>query len=332
MIKRREFTTLLGGAATAMPLAARGQQGERVRRIGILMAGAGSDPVEQARLAAFLDGLQQLGWTNGRNVRIDIRWPAGDADRNRTHAAELVGLAPDVIVASASASVAALQQASRSAPIVFANVIDPVGAGFVASLAQPGGNTTGFTAFEYGISGKWLELLKEIAPHMTRVAVLRDPALAAGIGQFAAIQSHVSSSAVELSAIDTRDVGEIEHALVAFARKPNGGLIVTASASALIHRDQIIALARHRVPTVYPDRAFAGPGGLISYGSDQVEQMRRAAGYVDRILRGEKPADLPVQDGAMNPAGRVRWNMRAKSQVPAIASSSIRGRVLFAGD
>src|SRR5262249_12856740 len=215
-IRRREFL-LLGGGAAAWPLAARAQQGERVRRIGVLMG----DPEEQARLAAFLDGLQQLGWTDGRNVRIDTRWPAGDADRFRTYAAELVGLAPVVILASASASVAALQQASRSAPIVFANVIDPVGAGFVASLAQPGGNATGFTAFEYGISGKWLELLKEIAPHMTHAAVLRDPALAAGIGQFAAIQSNASSSAVELSAIDTRDVGEIERALVAFARKPN---------------------------------------------------------------------------------------------------------------
>jgi putative tryptophan/tyrosine transport system substrate-binding protein len=239
-MKRRDFITLLGGAAAAWPLAARAQQREQVRRIGVLMGGAGSDPVEQARLAAFLDGLQQLGWTDGRNLRIDTRWPAGNADRYRTYAAELVGLAPDVILASASASVAALQQASRNAPIVFANVIDPVGAGFVASLAQPGGNATGFTAFEYGISGKWLGLLKEIAPHMTRAAVLRDPALAAGIGQFAAIQSNASSSAVELSAIDSRDVGDIERAVVAFARKPNGGLVVTASASALIHRDRII--------------------------------------------------------------------------------------------
>ena len=295
-MKRRDFITLLGGAAVTWPLAARAQQTERMRRIGVLMGGAGSDPVDQARLAAFLDGLQQLGWTDGRNVRIDTRWPAGDADRNRTYAAELVGLAPDVILASASASVAALQQASRSAPIVFANVIDPVGAGFVASLAQPGGNATGFTAFEYGISGKWLELLKEIAPHMTRAAVLRDPALAAGIGQFAAIQSNASSSAVELSAIDTRDVGEIERAVVAFARKPNGGLVVTASASALVHRDQIIALAtRLRLPNVYPFRYYPLNGGLASYGPDSIEPFRRAAAYVDRILKGEKPADLPVQ-------------------------------------
>ena len=236
-IARRKFLATLGGAAT-WPLAARAQQRERMRRIGVLMGSAESDQVNQARLAAFLDGLQQLGWTDGRNVRINIRWPAAGADRYRTYAAELVKLAPDVILASASASVAALQQASRSAPIVFANVIDPVGAGFVASLAQPGGNATGFTAFEYGISGKWLELLKEIAPHMTRAAVLRDPALAAGIGQFAAIQSSASSSAVELSAIDTRDVGEIERAVVAFARKPNSGLVVTASSSALTYRDQ----------------------------------------------------------------------------------------------
>ena len=294
-MRRREFITLLGGAA-AWPLAARAQQPDRMRRIGVLMFGAESDPVQQARLAAFLDGLQQLGWTDGRNVRIDTRWPAGGADRSRTFAAELVGLAPDVILATSSASVAALQQASRSAPIVFANVIDPVGAGFVASLAQPGGNATGFTAFEYGISGKWLELLKEIAPRVTRVAVLRDPALAAGIGQFAAIQSNTSSYAVELSAIDPRDVGEMERALVAFARKPNGGLVVTGSGSALIHRDQIIALAtRLRLPNVYPFRFYPLNGGLASYGPNEIDQYRRAAGYVDRILKGEKPADLPVQ-------------------------------------
>jgi ABC-type uncharacterized transport system substrate-binding protein len=299
MIRRREFVGLLGGAGllcAAKARRARAQQGERMRRIGVLMGATESDPVNQARLAAFLDGLQQLGWTDGRNVRMEIRWVAGSADRFRTYATELVGLAPDVILASASASVAALQQASRSAPIVFANVIDPVGAGFVASLAQPGGNATGFTSFEYGISGKWLELLKEIAPHMTRVAVLRDPALAAGIGQFAAIQSNAPSSAVELSAIDTRDVGEIERALVVFARKPNGGLIVTASASALIHRHQIIALAaRLRLPNVNPFRYYPSNGGLASYGPDAIDSFRRAASYVDRVLKGEKSADLPVQ-------------------------------------
>jgi putative ABC transport system substrate-binding protein len=293
-LKRREFIVLLGGAA-AWPLAARAQQpAMRVRRIGVLMDVHGAEG--QARLAAFHQELQQLGWSDGRNARIDIRWSAGDADRRRRYAAELVALAPDVILASASASVAALQQASRSAPIVFANVIDPVGAGFVASLAQPGGNATGFAAFEYGISGKWLELLKEIAPHMTRAAVLRDPALASGIGQFAAIQSMVSSSAVELSAIDTRDIGEIERAVVAFARKPNGGLVLTASPSALTHRDQIIALAtRLRLPNVYPFRYYPSNGGLASYGPDQIDQYKRAASYVDRILKGEKPANLPVQ-------------------------------------
>jgi putative ABC transport system substrate-binding protein len=273
-MRRRECITLVGGAAVAWPLAAGAQQGERMRLIVVLMGGAGSDPVEQARLAAFLDGLQQLGWTDGRNVRINTRSPACDADRYRAYAAELVGLAPDVILASASASVAALQQASRSAPIVFANVIDLVGAEFVASLAQPGGNATGFTAFEYGISGKWLELLKEIAPHMTRAAVLWDPALAAGIG---AIQSNASSSAVELSAIDTRDVGEIERAVVTFARKPNG-LVVTASASALIHHDQIIALAtRLRLPNVYPFRYYPSNGGLASYGPNKIDQYKRLA-------------------------------------------------------
>jgi putative ABC transport system substrate-binding protein len=295
-VNRRQFITLLGSAAAGWPLAARAQQPEQMRRIGVLMGGVKSDPVQQARLAAFLDELRQLGWTDGRNVRIDTRWSAASADRYRTYAAELVGLAPDVILASASASVAALQQASRSAPIVFANVIDPVGAGFVDSLARPGGNATGFIQFEYSLSGKWLELLKEIAPGVTRAAVLRDPALTAGIGQFAAIQSNASSSAVELSAIDTRDIVEIERAVVAFARKPNGGLVVTASPSALTHRDQIIALAtRLRLPNVYPFRYYPSNGGLISYGPDYIDHFRRAAGYVDRILKGEKPADLPVQ-------------------------------------
>jgi putative ABC transport system substrate-binding protein len=271
-MRRRAFITLLGGAA-AWPLAARAQQGERIRRIGVLMGGAGSDPVDQARLAAFLDGLQQLGWIDGRNVRIDTRWTAGDADRNRTYAAQLVGLAPDVILASASASVAALQQASRSAPIVFANVIDPVGAGFVASLAQPGGNATGFTAFEYGISGKWLELLKEIAPHMTRAAVLRDPALAAGIGQFAAIQAMASSSAVELSAIDTRDVGEIERAVVAFARKPNGGLVVTSRQSK----------GRAHIPQ-RPVLRMPGSGRLDEVSSDFKRSASRVRRRQKRLL------------------------------------------------
>ena len=237
-----------------------------------------------------------MGWTDGRNVRIDIRWGAGDADRIRKYAAELVALAPDVILATGSAAVGPLLQATRTVPIVFVHVADPVGAGFVESLARPGGNATGFTTFEYGMSGKWLELLKEIAPGVTRAAVLRDPAIAAGIGQFGAIQSVAPSLGVEVSPVDVRDAGEIERAVAAFARAPNGGLIVTASALAIVHRDLIITLAaRHKLPAVYFARYFVTGGGLISYGPDLVDQYRRAAGYVDRILKGEKPADLPVQ-------------------------------------
>src|SRR5262249_50293917 len=253
-LQRREFITLVssGALAAVWPLAARAQQSERLRRIGVLMNRAADNPEGQDRLAAFHQGLQELGWNVGRNVGIDTRWSEDNADRSAKYAAELLALTPDVILASGNLAVTALQHINHTLPIVFAAVADPVGAGFADSLARPGGNATGFTAFEYGISGKWLELLKENAPHMTRAAVLRDPALAAGIGQFAAIQSNASSSAVELSAIDTRDVGEIERAVAAFARKPNGGLVVTASASALIHRDQIIALAtRLRLPNVY---------------------------------------------------------------------------------
>ena len=293
-MRRRDFITLVGGTAVAWPLAAHAQQPER--RIGVLMSTVPDDPEGQARLAAFLDRLQQLGWTDGHNVRIDTRWPGDDPDRYRRYAAELVVLGPDVILASSSASVAALQHATGSVPIVFANVIDSVGAGFVASLARPGGNVTGFTSFEYSLSGKWLELLKEIAPGVTRAAVLRDPALAAGIGQFAAIQSSSSSSRVELSAIDTRDAGEIERAIIAFAREPNGGLIVTGSSSARTHRELIISLAtRHRLPNVFPFRHYPSNGGLASYGPDPTDEHKRAAGYIDRILKGEKPANLPVQ-------------------------------------
>jgi putative ABC transport system substrate-binding protein len=253
--------------------------------------------IRKARLAVFLQGLQELGWTDGRNVRIDYRWAAADADRSRTYAAELVALAPDVILASASQSTAALLQTTRTVPIVFVNVVDPVGAGFVARLARPGGNATGFTPFEYSLSGKWLELFKEIAPNLTRIAILRDPAVATGIGQFAAIQAMAPSSfGVELSPIDVRDVGEIERDVAAFARESNGGLIVTASSGAIVHRELIIMLAaRHRLPAVYPFRFFVTSGGLISYGPDTTDQFRRAAGYVDRILKGEKAADLPVQ-------------------------------------
>jgi putative ABC transport system substrate-binding protein len=295
-MKRREFISLLGGAA-AWPLAARAQQPGGMRRIGVLMAAAADDPENQARMAAFLQGLAQLGWSDGRNVRIDIRWATTNADDLRRHAAELTALAPDVLVAATgTATVAPLLQATRTVPIVFVVVIDPVGAGFVASLARPGGNATGFTTFEYGLSGKWLELLKQIAPGMTRAAVLRDPAIASGIGQFAAVQAVAPSLGVELSPVDVRDAPEIERAVTAFAPSGNGGLIVTASPVANRYRDLIVTLAaRHRLPAVYAFRYFVTVGGLISYGPDLVDQYRRAAGYVDRILKGEKPADLPVQ-------------------------------------
>jgi len=280
----------------AWPLAARAQPVERMRRIGVLMNVAVDDPVGQARNAAFLQGLQQLGWSDGRNVRIDARWAAGKADDIRKYAAELVALAPDVVLAAGSASAGPLLQLTRTVPIVFVHSPDPVGAGFVESLARPGGNATGFTLFEYGISGKWLELLKQIAPHVTRVAVLRDPAIAAGAGQLGAIQSVAPSFGVELSPIGVRDAGEIERAVTTFARSSNGGLILTASTLAAVHRNLIVMLAaRHKLPAVYYERFFAAAGGLISYGPDVVDQFRRAAGYVDRILKGEKPADLPVQ-------------------------------------
>ena len=294
-MRRREFITLLGGAA-AWPLAARAQQGERMRRIGVLMPLAAGDPAGQARIAVFAQGLQQSGWTIGRNVQIDTRWSAGNADDTRRYAAELVALAPDVILANGNAAVAPLLQATRTVPIVFVIVPDPVGAGFVDSLARPGGNATGFIAYEYSLAAKWLELLKQIAPGITRVAVLRDPALASGPGQFAAIQSVAPSLGVELNPVNVRDAGEIERAVTAFARSSNGGLIVTGSALTAFHRDLIIALAaRHKLPTVYIERFFVVAGGLISYGPDFLDQCRRAAGYVDRILKGEKPADLPVQ-------------------------------------
>jgi ABC-type uncharacterized transport system substrate-binding protein len=293
-VRRREFITLLGGAAT-WPLAARAQQPERVRRIGVLMYLAADDAEAQARLAAFTQALKQLGWNDSRNLRIDTRWAT--ADDIRRHAAELAALAPDVLVAgTGTATVAPLLQATRAVPIVFALVIDPVGAGFVASLAQPGGNATGFTVYEYSMSGKWLELLKEIAPSVTRAAVLRDPAVASGIGQFGAVQIVAPSFGVAVSPVDVRDAGEIERAVTAFARGSNGGLIVTAGGPATSHRHPIIALAaRHRLPAVYPTRYYVTAGGLISYGPDLIDQFRRAAGYVDRILKGEKPADLPVQ-------------------------------------
>ena len=295
-MKRREFIALLGGAA-ARGRWRRGRSSASGCGASACSSGsAADDPDSQARLAAFLQGLQQLGWTDGRNVRIDYRWAAGNAEDYRKYAAELVALAPDVILAPGSFGVAPLLQATRTVPIVFVIVPDPVGAGFVESLARPGGNATGFMLFEYGLSAKWLELLKEIAPGVTRAAVLRDPAITAGIGQFAVIQSVAPSVGVEVSPINVRDAGEIERAVTAFARSANGGLIVTASALAIVHRDLIIALAaRHKLPAVYFERFFVTGGGLISYGPDFVDQFRRAAGYVDRILKGEKPADLPVQ-------------------------------------
>jgi putative ABC transport system substrate-binding protein len=291
-MKRRELIAVLGGAA-AWPLAARAQKTDRVRRIGVLL-GAGTVD-RDGYLAAFLQGLQQLGWSDGRNVQLDIRRGAGDADDLRKYAAELAVLAPDVILAS-GAAVEPMLRATRTVPIVFALVIDPVGGGFVGSLSRPGGNATGFMLFEYSLSAKWVEMLKQIAPGVTRAAVLRDPATTTGIGQFAVIQSVAPSAGVEVIPIGVRDAAEIERDVSAFARSANDGLIVSTSALAVVHRDLIVTLAaRHKLPTVYPERTFAVAGGLISYGPNYGDQFRRAAGYVDRILKGEKPADLPVQ-------------------------------------
>ena len=294
-MSRREFITLLGGVVVAPYVVAHAET-ERVRRVGALINLSADDPEGQARVAAFLQGLQEAGWAVGRNVRIDIRWGAGDADRIRGDAAELVALAPDVIFANTFPTVAALQKATRTVPIVFAGVIDPVGAGLVESLARPGGNTTGFSGFEYGMSAKWLEVLKQIAPRTTRVAVLRDSVTTVGIGQLAAMQGVAPSFGVELRPIVVSDAREIEPAITAFSSGSSGGLIVTIGTLAQSHRDLIITLAaRHRLPTVYPFRVFATAGGLISHGPDPVDQFRSAAGYVDRILKGEKPAELPVQ-------------------------------------
>ncbi len=295
-MRRREFITGLGGAA-AWPIVSRAQQAERVRRVGVLFAGTSTnDPDGQVRIAAFLMRLQQLGWSDGRNLRVDYRSARGNADDIRKYVAELVALAPDVILNGGTATMGSLLQATRTIPIVFVNVADPVGAGFVDSMARPGGNATGFVQFEYGLAGKWPELLKQIAPGMTRAAVLRDAAITAGIGQFAIIQSVAPSIGLEVSPVNLRDAAEIERTVTAFARAPNGGLIATASALTAVHRDLIIALAaRHKLPAIYFSRAYVGAGGLISYGSDVVVQFRSAADYVDRILRGEKPADLPVQ-------------------------------------
>jgi putative tryptophan/tyrosine transport system substrate-binding protein len=295
-LRRREFITFLGGAAAMWPLAARAQQADRVRHIGALMTISEGDTEQTARLDAFQQGLQQLGWNVGRDLRIDTRWGGGDAERIRRYAVELVALAPDAILAHGSFSVGPLLQATRAVPIVFVYVPDPVGAGFVDSLARPGGNATGFTPFEYSTSGKWLQLLKEIAPAVTRAAVIRDPAISTGLGQFSAIQSVAPSVGVEVNAVNVRDASEIERAVTTFARSSNGGLIVTGSGLAAIRRNLIIELAaKHKLPAVYFERSFVTAGGLISYGPDIVDQYRRAASYVDRILKGEKPAELPVQ-------------------------------------
>jgi putative ABC transport system substrate-binding protein len=295
-MRRREFTTLLGGAAAAWPLAARAQQTDRMRRIGIIFGGTESDPDIQVRLTAFLQVPQQLGWTEGRNVRIESRWGAGNADNTRKYAAELVALTPDVILANGDVAAALLLQATRTVPIVFVIVPDPVGAGLANSLSRPGGNATGFMQFEYSLTAKWPELLKEIAPGVKRAAVLRDAASTSGIGQFAVIQYVAPSVGVEVSPIDLRDPGEIERAVTAFARSPDGGLIATAGASSAVHRNLVITLAaRHKLPAVYSNGDFVTGGALISYGPNFVDQYRRAAAYVDRILKGEKPADMPVQ-------------------------------------
>jgi putative tryptophan/tyrosine transport system substrate-binding protein len=295
-VKRREFITLIGGAAAVWPLAAPAQQPERIRRVGVIVPFTANNSEAQGWVGAFLQELQQLGWSIGRNVRIDTRWAGANANDIRKQAVELAALTPDVILAHGSSVIVPLLQATRTVPIVFPVVSDPVGAGFVDSLARPGGNTTGFMLFEYSLSAKWLELLKQIAPRVTRAAVLRDPTNPAGSAQFGAIQGAAQSLGMEVSPINVRDAGDIERAVAAFARSTNGGLIVTPSGRAAIHRDLIITLAaQHKLPAVYFERSFVAASGLMSYGPDYVDQYRRAAGYVDRILKGEKPADLPVQ-------------------------------------
>ena len=294
-MKRREFIGLLG-SALAWPLAARAQQRQRMRRVGVFTPGTADDPEHKTRDAAFLQGLGELGWIVGRNLRIDYRWGAGDYERFRAMAAELIELNPDVILAQGSSTVTALQKTSGTVPIVFANVTDPVGSSLVATMARPGGNATGFVTTEFGFSAKWLELLKELAPRVTRVAVLRSSAVASQIALFGGIQSVAPALGVELRPIDTRDAGEIERAVAAFAGEPNGGLIAASGSGVLLHRELIVALAaRYRLPAVYAYRSHVVSGGLASYGPDSIDQFRRAAQYVDRILKGEKPADLPVQ-------------------------------------
>ncbi|MGB9045398.1 MAG: ABC transporter substrate-binding protein [Pseudolabrys sp.] len=295
-MRRRDFITLLGGATAAWPLAARSQQPEQMRRIGVLMNTTADDPQGQARIAAFHQGLQQLGWVEGRNVRTEYRWGAGHANLYRKDASELVALAPDVLLAAGGTIAGALQQVTRTVPIVFVETSDPVSRGLVASMARPGGNTTGFVLYEFSMSGKWLELLKQIAPNVSRVAVVRDPVQFSGIGELAAIQTAAASSAVELTPIDARDANNMESAITAFARGSNSGMIITSSGASFRNQKLIVALAtRLRLPAIYDGRFFVTDGGLISYGPERADQFRRAASYVDRILKGEKPADLPVQ-------------------------------------
>jgi len=321
-MKRREFIKMLGGSAL-WPPAALAQQSDRMRRIGVLMAYAEDNPDGKPRLAAFAQALQELGWADRRNIHIDYRWSAGDAERTRNYAAELVSLVPDVILAGNTSTVGPLQQATHTIPIVFAGVVDPVGAGFVESLARPGGHTTGFTQFEYGMSGKWLELLKEIAPRLTRAAVLRDVTIA-GTGEFAAIQAVAPSLGVEVSPLGSRNAGEIERGIADFARAQNGGLIVATGASAVGHRELITRLAtRHHLPAVYPYRFLVAVGGLVSYGPDRVDPFRRAAAYVDRILKGEKASDLPVQ--APNKYEMV-VNIKAAKSIGITIPSSVLAR------
>src|SRR5262252_701517 len=296
-MRRRDFISLLGSSAVAWPLTARAQQPGRTRRIGVLMSTPADDQEGQARINAFVQSLRELGWIDGHNVRMDTRWAAGNVDRGREYATELVTLMPDVILASGGSVVGPLLQATRTVPIVFTQTPDPVGAGFVNNLARPGGNATGFSAFDYSIGGKWLELLKQIAPGVTRVAVIRDPATPQGIGQFSAVYAVAPSLGLDASPINASEPGELERTITAIANIPNSGMIVTGSTFAIAHRELIIKLAnQHKMPTVYPMRFFAAAGGLISYGADAIDPHRRAAGYVDRILKGERPADLPVQN------------------------------------
>jgi putative tryptophan/tyrosine transport system substrate-binding protein len=323
-VRRRDFIKLIAGSGVASPFAAGAQQNERTRHIGVLLSSAADDPQGQARLAAFLQELQLLGWSADRNVRIDARWGAGDAGRYHKYAVELVALAPDVIVANTSPIVAAVQQATSTIPVVFVGVIDPVGAGFVTTLPRPGGNLTGFALFEYGISGKLLALLKEIAPGVTRALVLRDPSTATGIGQLAAIQGAAPSLGIELSPIDTRDASALEHTIAEFARAPNGGAIVTPSPAVQVRRQQVTAFfARHHLPAVYPFRYFVTAGGLISYGPNPEEDYRPAAHYVDRILRGEKPADLPVQTPSKY---ELVINLKAAKALGLVVPPTVLGR------